>query len=97
MHDPIPWHIIHDADSLERSLTNHRPPPHVVHNMKVLRGHGYRLGAGILQLVPDSRYKSLAITALEESIMWAMKAMALDPKTAGEPDPLFDEGVSTNG
>lgn len=34
----------------------------------------------LIELCPDSRHKSLAITALEESAMWATKSISHTPK-----------------
>jgi len=40
------------------------------------RAEYYRLGETMARVLPESREKSLAITALEESLMWANAALA---------------------
>ena len=55
----------------------HAPPPSVVASMVTLLG-SFRTLAALLDFgLPESREKSLAFTALEESAMWAMKGLAL--------------------
>ena len=57
--------------------------------MSALRGAYMRLVVHLDADIPESRWKSLAFTALEESAMWAMKALALtDPEgTVVSPNP----------
>jgi hypothetical protein len=42
----------------------------------MIRDLGRQLAAGINEKCPDSREKSLAITHLEETVMWANAAIA---------------------
>ena len=47
--------------------------------MDTLRDEVRLLAMTVNALVPDSREKSLALTALEESLMWANKAISTPP------------------
>lgn len=83
------WSTINTPDELERSLTNHRPSDETVESMKTVRRAALEFGTTILTELPEgSRYRSMAITSLEESLQWAMKHLALDPDGRGEPDRL---------
>ena len=48
-----------------------------------VRELGVKLALLIDEVIPDSREKSLAITKLEESIMWANKGISLNTKEKG--------------
>lgn len=64
--------------SIEHSLTNHAPVnDSVVAAFEELREHAKALGLAMVMLCPDSRERSLAITKLEETVMWAVKAIAV--------------------
>lgn len=59
------------------AFTSHSPSPEVQAIMTRVR-ESYQALAGLLDgAIPESREKSLAFTALEESAMWAIKALAL--------------------
>jgi hypothetical protein len=64
--------------ALERSLTNQAPTPDGIERIEELRAWGKSLGANIIAHCPDSRERSLALTHLEETIMWAVKAIVLE-------------------
>ena len=59
-----------------------------VTKMETLRDEMRLLAMTVNALVPDSREKSLALTALEESLMWANKAISTPPyiRTPKLPD-----------
>lgn len=59
------------------NLTNH-PPRHdsIVHRFETLRSHAKDLGSAIIALTPASREQSLALTNLEQTVMWAVAAIA---------------------
>lgn len=59
------------------SLTNHRPDDATIGRIEELRADAKRLGERIIELSPYSREQSLALTHLEDCIMWAVKAMVL--------------------
>jgi hypothetical protein len=68
-----------EHDRIERSLTN-QPPIHtdVVQVFETLR-LPYKDAAHLtIDLIPPSRERSLALTKLEEALMWAVKAVAVD-------------------
>lgn len=55
----------------------HQPSPEQLVRLTVIRG-AYSALAGVLeQCTEPSRYRSLAMTALEESAMWANKSVVL--------------------
>lgn len=67
------------AAALERSLTNHPPTSdQTVGRMEHLRAAAKGFGLALLATVPEGRERSLAVTKLEESVMWAMKGIALN-------------------
>ena len=62
------------------SHTYHRPSVDVQAKMGALREAYMHLVEHLDLAVPECREKSVAFTALEESAMWGMKALALtDP------------------
>ena len=64
-------------EALKRSLTNHTPPSQVVPMIEEIREHARDLGARIIAVCPDTRERSLALTHLEETVMWAVKSLVL--------------------
>lgn len=66
------------TESLHRSLTNQPPSgDHVVERFDHIRAIAKDLGDAIITKAPQSREQSLALTHLEETVMWAIKAIAL--------------------
>lgn len=63
--------------ALERSLTNHTPPSQVIPMIEEVRELAKDVGERIIQLCPDTRERSLALTHLEETVMWAVKSLVL--------------------
>lgn len=61
---------------LERSLSNITPDAQTIRFIEVLRDSAKAYGA-ILEETPPSRERSLAITNLEQSLMWAVKGLVL--------------------
>ena len=62
------------------SLTYHRPSPQVQAVMSDMRSHAIDFMTYLDGNIVECREKSLAVTAFEETMMWAMKALALtDP------------------
>lgn len=76
-----PEDLSHDAArarDLMLSLTNHPiADSGVVDDIEALRTTAKQYGALLIEVCPDSRERSLAITRLEESLMWAVKSMVL--------------------
>lgn len=65
-------------DKLYRSLTNITPTLDQVESIEALRESAKLLGAGIIAWCPPSRECSLAITHLEETVMWAVKSLLVN-------------------
>jgi hypothetical protein len=65
-----------DTDDLERRFTYHPPKGDQAERYSGLRERGHQMAKHINASAPDSREKSLAITSLEEAIMWANAAIA---------------------
>jgi len=57
--------------TLVRNFTFHLATPNSEQHMKVLKLQAKDLGVSILNLTPKCRERSLALTKLEEVIMWA--------------------------
>jgi len=67
-------------DALERlveSLTNHTPDAAGLEYIDDIRTAAKLLGTAIIGACPHSRERSLAVTHLEESVMWAVKSIVL--------------------
>lgn len=64
-----------DGD-LENRFTYHPPTGDKPQYFQDIRHEAYLLGCLIDQYAPDGREKSLAITKLEEAVMWANAAIA---------------------
>ena len=75
------------AEALHKSLTN-QPPlgPEIVARFEAIRGEAKDYGSAVIALTPPSREQSLALTKLEESVMWAVKAIALNQEQLIEQD-----------
>lgn len=64
---------------LDHSLTNHPPVDEgVVNQFELVRKVAKEMGETILNMCPDSRERSIAITKLEETVMWAIKSIAVN-------------------
>ena len=74
-------------DARLTAFTYHRPSPEVQAIMTRTR-ESYQALAGLLDgCISECREKSLAFTALEESAMWAMKALSLTDTGGVVVDP----------
>ena len=63
---------------LMRSLTNQTPSEHQINRIENFRWAAKALGDMILAVAEPSREQSLALTHLEETVMWAVKAIVLE-------------------
>jgi len=63
-------------DDLAKRFTYHAPDEEQKQKYQYLRNAAKVLAQDINDLAPDSREKSLAITHLEEAVMWANAAIA---------------------
>ncbi len=62
---------------VEKNLTNHSPKnENVIYDMEQLRQDAKVLARTISDLCPLSREQSLAFTNLEQTVMWAIAAIA---------------------
>lgn len=60
----------------EHNFTYHPPKGDQQERYEMLRRLGQQLGECILRRCPDSRERSLALTKVEEAVMWANAAIA---------------------
>lgn len=62
-------------DELQNRFTYHAPDALAVQQHERIRTHGFTMATAINDLA-DSREKSLALTKVEEAVMWANAAIA---------------------
>lgn len=67
----------YENKQMSEKLT-HQPSPGVLAVMKQLRRTVQDFMTFLDASMPECREKSLAVTAFEESMMWAMKALSLN-------------------
>lgn len=67
----------HDLDNI---FTYHAPTPSQTKCYVVLRAEAKLLAERIMELCPQSRERSLAMTKVEEAVMWANAAIARNKK-----------------
>ena len=65
------------TDQINESLTNHSPTADEIGDIESIRTIGKSLGFQFNRYCPDSRERSIAVTKLEEAIMWAVKSIVL--------------------
>lgn len=63
-------------ENLEKRFTYHVPKAGQPQKYRCLRSYGLALANTIDELCPESREKSLAVTKLEEAVMWANASIA---------------------
>jgi len=72
-----PRQTLHER--VEHNMTNHPPRDYrVVAAFDQLRIAGKAFAHAIVDLCPESREQSLALTAAEEALMWAVASVARD-------------------
>lgn len=73
-------------EQLERNLTNHPPTSDdTIRYMEHIREVAKLCGTAIITTCPPSRERSLAITNLEQTTMWAIAAIARNQPTGQPP------------
>lgn len=80
---PVPPEPNANASSLSQlrnNLTNHRPNAEAVGHIEQIRRTGKELGMDIIVFCPGGRERSLALTNLEQTVMWAVAAIVREPK-----------------
>ena len=65
-----------DQKELETRFTYHAPKEGQANKYEMIRDYGKGFSAIIETSCPESREKSLAITKIEEAVMWANAAIA---------------------
>lgn len=65
-------------DRVARSLTNITPTPDGIDRIEHIRETAKMLLSDIAHKCPPSRERSLALTHLEETVMWSVKAIVLE-------------------
>ncbi len=64
------------SEEIDKNFTYHAPFGDQPDRYVMIRAGGHELATLIDKMVPESREKSLAITNLEQAIMWANAAIA---------------------
>lgn len=67
-----------EIDRIHRSLTNVTPSPAGVERIEHIRSLARDLASAVVLNCPPSRERSLALTHLEETTMWAVKSIVLE-------------------
>lgn len=65
-------------EQVKHSFAHHPPKEDQPERYASLRRYGTSLAEEILRRVPDSRERSLALTKVEEAVMWANKGIAVN-------------------
>jgi hypothetical protein len=63
-------------EDLKKRFTHHAPKENQPQKYENIRSNALAFAELLNQMCPDSREKSLAITALEEAVMWANASIA---------------------
>lgn len=58
------------------NMTNHTPSAYAIGTIEALREDFIELAESIEDVCPESRERSLAITNLEQALMWAVASIA---------------------
>jgi hypothetical protein len=67
-----------DLNIIKKSMTNIKPNEEQIKRIEELRETYKSLAKQVNDTCKDSRYKSLAITSLEESLMWGVKSIVME-------------------
>lgn len=78
-----------------KDFVYHIVPDGTANRMAIMRGKYYELAYCLLITLPDTRERSLALTALEESSMRAIQCLAVSDGTAILP--TLSEEAEGNG
>lgn len=58
------------------NMNNHKPTSEAVDLIEYMRALAKQFGEGIIQSAPDCRERSVALTNLEQTLMWTNAAIA---------------------
>jgi hypothetical protein len=61
---------------IDSNFEYHPPKPEQVEKYQEIRAYAKTLAQLVLDLCPDSRERSLALTNIEQSVMWANASIA---------------------
>lgn len=75
-------------ERVDHNLTSHAPSETQVRFIEIVRTVGKQLGHQIVEYCPPGREQSLALTALEETVMWAVAAIARGGERVPGLDPI---------
>lgn len=73
-----------DARAFEHSTTNHSPSPEAVAAIESFRADVQDVALKLILKAPRSRARSVALTHLEDAVMWGVKAIILDDQERHE-------------
>lgn len=81
-------------DDINNIFTYHKPFGNQTTRYRTIRGEARKVACCIEVLCPDSREKSLAITNLQQAIMWANASIAINEKEP-QGDGLVTGNIGT--
>lgn len=64
-------------DAIAKSMTNHKPSEETQRHIEAMRADYRATAKVVITFCEPSRERSLALTKLEESLMWAVKGLIL--------------------
>lgn len=67
-----------DEAEINRRFSHHVPDAARIAIQEQIRANFRNLATGLTEVLPESREKSLMVTALEEAMFWANAAVARD-------------------
>lgn len=73
-----------DIEQMLWNLTNHRPAEGQVEMIEETREQAKALGAVIISNCEPTRERSLALTSLEQTVMWAVASIARERPQVGQ-------------
>ena len=65
-----------DQSTIDNSFTYHAPHGTQQERYELIRTDAWRFATLLNELCPDSKEKSVAITSLEDAVMWANASIA---------------------
>jgi hypothetical protein len=70
---------------IDNNFQYHAPGPEQIEKYVAIRKYGKTLAQTILDLCPDSRERSLALTYIEQAVMWANASIARNEAVTNTP------------
>ena len=71
-------------DQIENNFKHHAPQREKINTYELIRANGKLMAIVVNQNCPNSREKELAITKIEEAVMWASASIARNESKGGE-------------